>query len=186
MNNIRKDFLSFISHISSPKGFSLIELLVVAGVFVTISTIILSIFVIALRGSQKSEYLLTMKQNGNFASSQMVKQIRYAESIVSPSSCLPTVTQSSITIASLANNGQTTFSCPTSPSEGIASNSASLIDTNRVAVASCSFTCTQQTLSDPPTVTIRFTLTPKGTNALFENTGSIPFETSVTLRNFNR
>ena len=56
------------------KGFTLVELLVVAGIFVTISTVILSIFVISLRGSSKSDYILTMKQNGNFAASQMVKQ----------------------------------------------------------------------------------------------------------------
>jgi len=164
------------------KGFTLIELLVVAGVFVSVSTIILSIFVISLRGSRKSELLLTMKQNGNFAMSQMVKQIRYAKSIDTPASCVPSVSQSSITITSL-DNGQTTFSCQVSPST-LASNSAALMDTNQVKVTACSFVCSQPTAVEPPTITISFTLLPKNVSTLSENTGSIPFTTSVTMRNF--
>jgi len=169
--------------IKNLKGFTLIELVVVAGVFVSVSSIILSIFIISLRGSRKSELILTMKQNGNFAMSQMIKQIRYAQSIDAPASCVPSVTQSSITITSL-DGGQTTFSCQTSPTSSIASNSASLVDTNQVRVNACSFVCSQPTASEPPTVTISFTLLPKNASVLSENTGSVPFTTSVTMRNF--
>jgi type II secretory pathway pseudopilin PulG len=169
---------------SMQSGFTLIELLVVAGVFVTLSVVILSIFVIALRGSSKSDYILSMKQNGNFTMSQIVKQIRFAKSLDSPVSCVPSVTQSSLKITSLADNGQTTFSCPAGSQTAITSNSASLLNTNRVAVTACSFTCSQTSLSEPPTVTIKFTLAPKAVNQQVETVGTIPFQTAVTLRNY--
>ena len=86
-------------------------------------------------------------------------------------------------ITSLADGGVTTFSCPLAGQNAITSNSASLIDTNRVAVTSCSFICRQANISDAPTITIQFTLAPIANNQEVQNIGTIPFETSVTLRN---
>lgn len=165
-------------------GFTLIEVLVVLGVFVVISTVIVSILFVSLRGSKKSDVLVTTRENGYSALSKMARVIRYAKSIDLPASCVPSSgSVNSITITGSDDN-QIVFACPASSSGGISSNSASLVDTSSVSVSSCSFTCSQPTSADPPTVMISFTLAAQGGNSA-ESIASVPFETSVTLRNFN-
>lgn len=167
------------------RGYTFIELLAVVSIFSVIGIAIMSILFTTLRGSKKSEVLVTLKQNGDFALSQMSNNIRYAESLDIPASCTTPVTTKTITISSATDNGQTTYACPAVATDGITSNSASLVDTNAVAVTACDFVCTQQSAYDPPTINITFTLTPKNANGLPENTGTLPFQTSVTMRNFN-
>jgi len=167
---------------SKLQGFTLIELLIAIGVMVTVSTIALTILTVILRSSEKANLMLQLKQNGNAALSQMVDAIRYAKSLDSPASCMPSVTLTppSLTITSLQDNGQTTYACSANT---ISSNSASLIDTNAFTVSSCSFVCSQSSADTPPTITIQFTLQTKTQNNFVETTASLPFESAVTLRN---
>lgn len=168
------------------RGFTLVEVLVVISLIGIIGTLVVAVLSITLRGSQKADVIAVTRQNGNLALSQMTKQIRFAKSIDSPSSCIPSVTSTSITITSFTDGDQTTFACPTSLDSGITSNSASLMDANAVSVESCSFICSQANSQDPPTVTIEFTLIPFVENQFTEAQTSLPFQTSVTMRNFNR
>lgn len=111
----------------------------------------------------------------------------------SPSSTpLPTPTPTptpykSIKITSF-DGGITVFSCNGSadtPPNTIASNSASLIDTSAVSLVanSCYFTCTQNGFGLPPTIGINFTLSQAKTSGFAEQNASIPFVTSITMRN---
>lgn len=98
------------------------------------------------------------------------------------------------------DGGQTTFLCSYVPAENpsepptIASRSgssvpSSFLDTSAVSITTCYFTCTQNSLSDYPIVGIHFQLQDqRGTTpALFpERTATIPFTTSVTMRNLFR
>ncbi len=165
------------------KGYTLFELLTVIGILSVIGVIVLSIVFISLRGSQKSEALEIVRQNGDAALSQMVKTVRYAKRLDAPLACTPSVSTSSITLTSLTDNGQTTLSCASST---LSSNSATLLNTNAVAATSCSFTCAQGRPTDPPTITIQFSLSAKTTGNFSETTATIPFQTSVTMRNFER
>lgn len=165
-------------------GFTLIELLIVIGVFSLISSILLSILFISLRGSKKSDLLLDLKQNGSTAMTQMVRSIRYAKSLDDPATCYPAITTSSLTITSFLDNAQTTYSCPSSQSPTITSNSASLIDSTSTSVINCSFICRQENAGDAPTITIKYIIKSNNPASFFETTGSIPFQTSVTMRNY--
>ncbi len=91
------------------------------------------------------------------------------------------------------DGGVTTFSCLDSiahpPNGQIASTSASasipLVDTNSsVTVNSCWFTCLQNSLSSPVTIGINATLSAQTTSSFFERQATIPFQTSVTMRNY--
>ncbi len=168
------------------KGFSLIELLIAAAVFSTIGVITLSILFVTLRLSKKADLLIVLKQNGNAALSQVVKSVRYAKSLNDPVSCTSPIPQESITITSYLDGEQTTFRCVNGPSATVASNGASLLDTNVVKVSSCSFTCSQQNLNDPPTINFKFNLRFKNESNLAETRGELPFQTSVLMRNYNR
>jgi prepilin-type N-terminal cleavage/methylation domain-containing protein len=167
-------------------GFTLLEVLISIGVFAAISSIIVTVLFISFRASKKSEVVVSLKQNGDSVLSQIVKSIRYAQSLDNPVSCTTPVTRSSITITSILDNAQTTFSCPVGAATSISSNSAALLDSSIVAVSACSFTCSQPTINDPPTITVEFTLSARNTTNFVETTGAIPFQTAVTLRNFSR
>lgn len=184
LRNIMKRIMKSKKKRFIQEGFTLIELLTAIAVFGIIGTIAVSVIVIALQGSTKSEVLTTVKQNGTYALSQMVRSIRYAKSLDSPNTCVPSVNLTSLTITSGFDLGQTTYSCPTATSTTISSNSASLVDTSAVSVKSCSITCIQNTSADPPTVTIKFTLTGNNASGFVERVATVPFESSVTMRNF--
>ena len=158
-------------------------LLVVMMIFITVGGLVLSVIYISYRGSTKTQIVTNVKQNGSFALSQMVKTIRYSKGLNDPLSCVPSVKVNSITVTTLEYGGQTTFSCPTETNPAISSNSASLIDTNSIEVKECSFTCRQLFETQPPTITIEFTLRAKNPGGLTENESEIPFQTSVLMRN---
>lgn len=189
------------------RGFTLIELVVVVGILITVGAILLNTLVIVLRVAIKTNTLTEVRQNGGYALSQITKMLRDAKSFQGVSTdgtsfstnCVVstplagTLTPTppaykSIKITTYTDN-EVIFSCtPTT----IASNGASLLNTRAVAIATCSFSCLQNTILESPTIGIHFSLTqytPTGTILLPERTASasaIPFETSVTLRNVSK
>lgn len=168
-------------------GYTLIEILAVIVVFGIVGTIVFGILTTTLQTSNKSEGVTTVQQNGNYVLSLMSRMIRYSKRITMPTSCYsgptPTpVADTAMTIENLDGN-TTTFSCDGLPSGTIASNGASLLDTQSVAVTKCSFSCSQTTPYDVPSVTIDFTLNKRNSNNLVENNSPIQFQTTVTLRN---
>jgi prepilin-type N-terminal cleavage/methylation domain-containing protein len=166
-------------------GFTLVELLVSVGLFAAISTIVISVLFTAFRASKKSEVMLAVKQNGSTALSRMVNNIRFARSLDDPLVCIPDALLDSITVTAF-DGGQTVYGCPGVLTESISSNSAVLVDINAVSVTACSFTCSQTSVSDPPTITIQFILSAARATDFVETTSSIPFQTAVTMRNFYR
>lgn len=174
----------FNSLFSNHEGFTLIELLTVIGIMGTLGTIVVLILSVTLRGTRKSDLLETARQNGDVALSQMIRSIRYAQSLDNPITCVPTASVSAITVTSFSDKGQTTYACVNGANSTISSNSASLFDTTSLNVSSCYFTCSQPTTIDPPTITIQFTLSPKTTGIFSETNFTLPFQSSVTMRNF--
>lgn len=181
----------------SSEGFTLVELLAVIVVLIAIGSIIGAILFSSLRGSTKTNAITNVKHNGGFAISQMAKMVRDAKSLEYPRPCVvvsptpvPTVTE--VTIVNF-DGGQTTFICndTTGGDATIASQSGSdtpisLLDTKAVSLTSCYFTCTQTSLSDFPSISIFFSLQANSGGSLVEQLAapsSIPFETSVSLRN---
>src|SRR6267154_766889 len=93
------------------RGFTLIELLTVVGIVSIIGTIVVAILSVTLRATKKSDLLESARQNGDVALSQMVRSIRYAQSLDSPAACVPTASVSAVTITSFADKAQTTYVC---------------------------------------------------------------------------
>lgn len=176
------------------KGYTLIELLIVMVVMITVGLIVATILVSSLRGTNKTNTINTIRENGNYAQLQISKMLEFAQSFggVSPNgnpgtyitNCLSPTTQYNFVKITSFDNGQTVFSCNTSASI-IASNGASLINSSDVSLSSCYFTCSRN-VSQPPIIGINFTLSQKSPNAIFEKRASILFETSVILRNLNK
>lgn len=171
------------------RGFTLVELLVSSAIVVSISTIVVSILFIAFRVNQRTGITLTVKNNGNSALSQMATSIKYAKNLNNPAECVTAANRQprqQIAFTSAFDNGQTILSCQTGAASTIASNGAALINTTAVTVQSCSFTCIQTTVNDPPTITIRFSLTSKNYVGTTETQTILPFQTAATMRNYIR
>ncbi len=164
-------------------GYTLVELLAVIGILSVIGSIVVSVIFISLTGSKKTETVEVIRQNGDLTLSQMVKSIRFAKSLDTPANCVPSATVSSVTFTPIASDGQITYSCT---GDTLASNGASLLNTTSIRTQSCSFVCTQSTLSSAPTITIQFTLVPAVGGAFAETKAQLPFQSSVTLRNYYR
>lgn len=164
-----------IKRFNQTKGFTLIEIMVVIGVFGIIAAFTTNMFVSILRGSSKSQILAEVKQNGNYALSVMERMIRNARKI-------EVYDVSSITILN-PDGGSTVFSCD--PGQKIASNSASLIS-EQVLVGDCpNFIAVNEGISglNPDTVTITFTLQEAGAKTRPEDKARVDFQTTVSLRN---
>jgi len=182
-------------------GFTIIEFLVVILVIASVGLVIVGILTSALRGTNKTNIVNLLRQNGNHALIQMRRMIEYSKRFDGVSvdgtsytlNCIqgpvpaptptPTPTQYKYLRIIAFDGGKITYSC--TPDDYIASNSASIIDKNSVKLVTgkCWFTCMQERVTSNHIIGIKFQLIQKATNAYVENTASIPFETSVTFRN---
>ncbi len=165
-------------------GFTFVELLVSMMILMVVGSIILVVFFSSLRGTGRSQALITLRQNGNYALSQMTKNIRQAALIVDEASCTETKAES-VTVVSPFDSAETTYRCTES---GIASISATqtyyLVDTtDDVTISACSFTCGRHELSDVPYVQLDFTLETPESRA-FSAEDPFSFSATVLLRNY--
>jgi prepilin-type N-terminal cleavage/methylation domain-containing protein len=176
---------------SFQRGFTLIELLVVLGIITILTTIIVSILVTVLRGTNKSDSIILVKQNGEHAISQIVRELRFAQSLQYPSpigGAAPVCSSSGISVSEVritsVSLASTTFLCPSSFNypNFISINGVKLTNSNTVVVKSCNFVCTQSG-GGPPTIGISFSLSEANAGPLVENNTTIPFQSSVTFRN---
>lgn len=196
----------------TPVGFTLIEILVVIAITAVVGIFLVSIFINTLRGSNKSQILAAIKQNGQAVLENMDKIIRSADAVICTSSYLnpgPTLvinkngvyTRFRFISPTLSENGYITQDMPEKPAYGTKDDwqvfidnvcinpSVSptiLTDTNPqsgVSVTTGSFS------KDPPSgfktsVTVKFTLDHgvKAPAAVAGQIDPIEFATSVGLR----
>lgn len=177
------------------RGYTLIELLIVMVVMITMGGIIVGTLVAVLRGSNKNTTIDDIRRTGNSALIQLSRMIEFSQSFVGvgnmvnnsvsySSNCVlpsPAPTYTYLKLIAF-DNAETIFSCSGSPLT-VASNGASLVDITKVVVSSCFFTCVQNDFADLPIIGINFKLSQKSSSLFFENIYSIPFQTSVKLRN---
>jgi prepilin-type N-terminal cleavage/methylation domain-containing protein len=187
-------------NIKNYPGFTLVELLAVISVFVIVGMVTTGIFLSSFRATTKSDSLALLRQNGDFAMSQIEKQLRFATSLngLSNDTQIPPTTLNACTdltggsmtqykqmqIAN-ADGGTSTYSCTTGSGGNVASNSANFLDPKVVTdVDACYFTCAKGTLYSAPVITFYLTLAQRYGNAsAAESHSTLNFQTSVTLRN---
>lgn len=185
---------------STKNGFTLLELIVVAGIFSAITFVIAQVFFTTIRSNKKTETYRDIKQNGDQALDTMVRLLQNAI-VVSASSC-PDRSEAPAVLDSLtlthADGTSTTLSCDAMDGYArIASSSAgkriyltnenvSLYD----AVASAR-DCTNHALAffctsdgdTPSVIRISYTLVQKQESASSYEQAQASFETTVALRN---
>lgn len=171
----------------STNGFTLIEMLMVVFLFALIMTLSGALFSAVLKGSSKSEINKDVKQAGDYAMSQMERNIRNAKTV----KCRTDINAATIEVTD-RDNILTTYNCLFHAVDGvnvayIASNSAQLTGdnvtlSNTACPGDLNFTCNMTVT--PPQVTISFTLFQKGTSTKPEDQASVKFQSTVNLRTY--
>ncbi len=199
---MKSNLKSQISNLKSNRGFTLLELLSSIIVLVAVGSVIAGIITSSLRGTNKTTTIENIRQNGNYTLAQMSKNIEYAQVFNGLSndganyvtSCpfslaptpIPVKTNYNFIKVSPLSGNPITYNCTSAPA-AITVNGVPLMDTNVVSLVSCFIACVQTGATDVPIIKIGFTLGPKNSNNLPENsTPPILFETSVTIRNYKR
>lgn len=142
------------------KGISLIETLIVIGVFAVLGILSTSAVLLSLRGSNKGESQIKIRENLDYAVSVIERQLINAESVT-------TCTASSVVYKdSLGGSGS--FSCT---GDRIASGSAWLTS-DEITVSACSFSCTAGTQSIPSKVVLNV------------QSGGVSISTEINLRTY--
>ncbi len=79
-------------------GFTLVEILVVMAIVAILGTVLAAIFVNTLRGSNKSQILAVIKQNGQAVLENMDKTIRGSDNVICPSIIAPATSATADTL----------------------------------------------------------------------------------------
>lgn len=182
-------------------GFTLLELIVVAGIFSAITFIIAQVFFTTMRSNKKTEVYRDIKQNGDQVMDTMVRLLQ--NSIAVTASSCPTSSEPASMVDSLILEGadgyETTLFCDASVGDyaRIASSSStqtifltnenvSLYDTVTSTRACTNHALTFQCTSAgevPASIHIRYTLIQRPESSSSYEKAQATFETTVTLRN---
>jgi prepilin-type N-terminal cleavage/methylation domain-containing protein len=159
-------------------GFTLIELLVTVTIFAALGIIVTQSIILTLRGTRKSENLISVRENLNNSLGVIERQLRNAESIVT---CPNPDTR--VLNYRDENGVATAFTCASMTGTGyIASGSARLTGED-IKLTECSFTCSEATVSGVPSVEIA--LTAKNANVVSTaETGQVTISTKIFLRTY--
>lgn len=193
---------------ASRQGFTLIEILVVAGILALLSVVIAQVLFLTVRVNKKTEIVKDVSQNGEYALETMSRMIQNAKSL-DVASCTdkedPPNPVNSITITNF-DNQTTTFSCSEDAAAGLAriasvsgtlstsyltNTNITLVDPADHTIAACgtdnlhyglSFLC-QSNNGKPTYVTVSFTLRQINPNAVVREQASTSFKNTIVLRN---
>jgi len=183
------------------RGYTLVEVLVAVIVVIAIGVIIVSILSSTLRVTRKTNVVSSIRTSGNQAITQMAKLMKFAKKFEGVSTndityvldcthdvVAPTPTPTPVPYKYLKFKGEDDseikFWCDDT-NDTIILNTVSLLDIDTVKVANdkCSFTCSQDRLSTNQVITVYFQLRQAEDSTFAESQFSIPFETSVVLKN---
>jgi len=163
-------------------GFTLIEMLVVLGVFSILSLMVVTIITFSIRGSRKSEVTSNLRSKLSETLEVMSRQLRNAQEITTCGGSPPSVEYKD------QDDNPAFFSC--SPAYGqIASGSGSIADPietyylieSGVDLEDCSITCPEPEIGIPAEITIK--IKAKDSGSQWPESALINLETKVVLRN---
>ncbi|HCR35776.1 hypothetical protein A2130_00635 [Candidatus Woesebacteria bacterium GWC2_33_12] len=154
------------------RGFSLIEILVVISIFAVIGILTTRSIFLTIRGAKKSDSLVRVRENVNYAMGVMERQIRNAQSIDCVSST------ASIIYYTALEGVDSTISCV---DDYIASGSGRLTSSD-IVVTNCSLSCIQTDINSP--ISVRISIAAEDTVSTSVEKGSVTSETEIIARNY--
>lgn len=163
---------------NNSKGISFIEILVVVAIFAVLGILVSRITLLTLRGSSKSDAVVKVRENLDYAIAIMERNIRNADKV---EPC-PNPDTSRLDYVG-SDGGPTSFSCVGVGTDTgyIASGSARLTGTD-VKINECNFFCTNQTGNVPPSVVINLEL--QDAKAIGVDSAKVTTSSKIILRSY--
>lgn len=161
------------------KGMSLIEILVVIGIFAILGVLTTRAVVVSLSSGKKTETLIKVRENVDYSFSVIERQLRNADSITDCTN------SNTLAINYLNQEGiASSFSCANlgAGSVGYVASGSAQLTSNTVDVVSCSFTCQVSSNGSPRSVKI--TIQAQDSTATGASNSVVTASTSVSLRNY--
>ncbi len=157
-------------------GYTLIEILVVLGIFALLATLSTQAVFLTIRSSRKSEAAIKVRENLNYSIMVMEREIRNAKTVIGCTADSRRVNYTNL------SNVTSYFACETSSGNTtVASGSSSMrLTGTEVNLTSCSFTCSNDGSGNLQSVSINLVgshTTIGGTEGV-----SIPMTTQVFIR----
>lgn len=160
------------------KGFSLIELVIVVGLTSLLTIVITSVSITSIIGAGRVRNLIKTRQAGDGALNQIQTLLRSARDI---SVCNSVSNQ--LTLENM-DGGTTTLALELTADIGrIASNSGSYITPADITVTNFDLECLPND-TEVSLVTVKFDVTSSVAGSRSQDTPTIPYESTVQLRNF--
>lgn len=158
------------------KGFSLIEMLVVMSVFAVIGMLTTTSVALTLKSGKKSDSLVRVRENVNYAFSIVERQVRNSGKIT-PCTGVPVSTLSYTSIEGIPAS----FTCVTPGAQGYIASGSARLTSSDISITSCSFTCTQAVNS--PAV-VKVNITAEDSALTGTEKGSVSTQTEIIVRNY--
>lgn len=172
----------------STRGFTMVEMVVTVGIIAIISAVVARVFFTSSTNSTKSDLLRSIKQNGDFALESMTRTIQNAKTItsacdgsLSTSLGVENSDQGVITFGCALDGTITRIASTSAVTQYLTSSTVTMGGTS-CANSGLSFRCTSRA-GLPTKVQINFTLSQVGQATKGYEQASVPFQTTVTLRN---
>lgn len=167
--------------IKNSNGMSLIEILVVVAIFAILGIIVTRAIILTVGGSRKSESLIKVRENLDYASSVIERQIRNANSITNCAG------QSSTpgTLNYVDQDGNpSSFSCVNvgGSSNGYVASGSAQLTNSAINVISCSFSCSVGTSANPDVV--GYTIEANDSTAVGTQNSTVTISNTISLRNY--
>jgi len=164
-------------------GISLIEIVVVIGVFAVLGILSTRVIALSLQGSKKADAQIKVRENLDYAIGVIERHLRNAESITSCGTNIVHYIDS--------NNVPASFWCAgIYPDAGyIASGSAIIasgitrLTSEEIIIKSCSFVCTPKTQITPPKVAIDIQAVDAASQGSKEG-ATVSISTEINLRTY--
>lgn len=176
MINIRNKKIKILpKKAQNQSGYSLLEVLVVLVIFSLLAVISSTAILLAIRGARKSDASARVRENLDFTIATIERQVRNATSITN---CGPDSVDFEDTDYNPAS-----FSCQNiGQADGYVASGSARLTANGVTVTACSFTCTGEQGSNPPSVSVD--LTAKDRNISGAEGATFSVNTRVVLRTY--
>lgn len=163
------------------KGISLLEVLIVITVFAILGVIVSGSIILSIAGSKKTESIVKVRENISYSMGIIERQLRNADAVVD----CPNPDSQVIDYQDQDGN-TTSFSCvnvpPASGEDSYVASGSSRLTNSDIIITGCSFSCTPETTTNPPLVTI--SIEAKDAKALGAQSSQVTSATQIYLRNY--
>lgn len=161
------------------RGMSFIEILLVVAIFAILGILVGRITLLTLRGSNKSDALIKVRENLDYSIAVMERQIRNAEDVIPCPNASPT------RLDYIDGQGASAyFACVTSGTDVYVASGSARLTNNEVVVTSCSITCTPSTGLNQKSVNIY--IDARDARSASIETAKVSASTQIFLRTYGK